>query len=84
MDHHGETLFRGAGVTPGGRLSIHLDSRMARGLHLPFQPFVRHLRYFGSLKEVKAFAQLQGWFNYLLFFRAGWSAEEKDPDRGSY
>ncbi len=84
MDHRGETLFPGAGVTPGGGLSIHLDGRMARGAHLQYQPTVRPILYFGSLKEVKAFAQLRGWFNYLLFFWAGWSAEEKDPDRRSY
>jgi hypothetical protein len=60
MDHRGKTLFTGDGVTLGGELSIHLDSRMARGAHLPYQPFVSHLLYFGSLKEVKAFAQLWG------------------------
>ena len=60
MDHRGETLFPGDGVTLGWDLNIRLDGRTARGVHLPFQPFVRHLRYFGSLKEAKAFAQLRG------------------------
>ena len=60
MDHGGETLFPGAGVTPGGGLSIHLEGRMAHGAHLQYQPIVRHLLYFGGLKEVKAFAQLRG------------------------
>ncbi len=82
MDHRGETLFPGDGVTLGWDLNIRLDGRMARGVHLPFQPFVRHLRYFGSLKELNSLTSLVdqlllnfgGWFNYLLFFRAGWSA----------
>ena len=60
MDHRGETLFPGDGVTLGWDLNIRLDGRTARGVHLPFQPFVRHLHYFRSLKEVKAFAQLWG------------------------
>ena len=60
MDHRGETLFPGAGVTPGGGLSIHLEGRMARGAHLQYQPTVTPILYFGSLKEVKAFVQLQG------------------------
>jgi hypothetical protein len=60
MDCSGETLFPGVGVTLGGELSIHLEGHMARGAHLPYQPIVRHQLYFGSLKEVKAFAQLRG------------------------
>jgi hypothetical protein len=60
MDHRGETLFPGDGVTPGGGLSIHPDGRMARGAHLQYQPINRLILYFGSLKEVKALAQLRG------------------------
>ena len=70
MDHRGETLFPGAGVTPGGGLSTHLEGRMARGAHLQYQPIVRHVLYFGSLKEVKAFAQLR-WLVQLYLHLPG-------------
>ena len=74
MDHRGETLFPGDGVTLGWDLNIRLDGRTARGVRLPFQPFVRHLHILGASKRSKLLLNFGGWFNYLVIFRAGWSA----------